>query len=72
VKAAKEGDWRAGAWLFERVYSKPEQRVEVETPDTLSEIAAMTPEERIAVRAQLLKAHPELRELVPLDERKRR
>jgi hypothetical protein len=43
VKAACEGDWRAGAWLYERVYGKPEQRVEVETPGTLSEIAAMTP-----------------------------
>ena len=35
VKAAKEGDWQAGAWLFERAYGKPEQRVEVETPGTL-------------------------------------
>jgi hypothetical protein len=71
VKAAKEGDWRAGAWLFERAYGKPEQRVEVETPGTLEEIQAMTPEERKAVRARLLREHPELRELVPRAERNR-
>jgi hypothetical protein len=69
VKAACEGDWRAGAWLFERVYGKPEQRVEVETPGSLDEIAAMTPEERKQVRAQLLRQHPELAELIPRAER---
>jgi hypothetical protein len=70
VKAAKAGDWRAGAWLFERAYGKPEQRVEVETPGTLEEIQAMTPEERKAVRARLLREHPELRELIPRAERR--
>ena len=65
VKAAKEGDWRAGAWLYERAYGKPEQRLEVETPGTLSEIAAMTPEERKALRARLLREHPQLLELIP-------
>jgi hypothetical protein len=69
VKAACNGDWRAGAWLFERVYGKPEQRVEVETPGSLDAIAAMTPEERKAVRAQLLRDHPELAELIPKAER---
>jgi hypothetical protein len=71
VRAACEGDWRAGAWLFERAYGKPEQRVEVETPGTLSEIQAMTPEERIALRQRMLKQYPELRELVPKTERNR-
>jgi hypothetical protein len=71
VKAACEGDWRAGAWLYERAYRKPERRVEVETPGTLAEIQAMTPEERIAVRAQLLRQHPELAELIPKAERNR-
>jgi hypothetical protein len=70
VKAAPEGDWRAAAWLYERAYGKPEQRVEVETPGTLEEIAAMTPEERRELRARLLRDHPELRELVPRAERK--
>jgi len=72
VKAACERDWRAGAWLFERVYGKPEQRLEVETPSTLAEIQAMTSEERIALRTRLLRQHPELRDLVPLDECKGR
>ena len=70
VKAAKERDWRAGAWLYERAYGKPEQRVEVETPGTLAEIQAMTPEERNSVRVRLLREHPGLRELVPRAERK--
>jgi hypothetical protein len=52
-------------------YGKPEQRVEVEAPGTLAEISAMTPEERKALRARLLREHPELRELVPLGERGR-
>jgi len=50
-------------------YGKPEQRVEVETPGTLAEIQAMSQEERIALRARILREHPELAELVPLDER---
>jgi hypothetical protein len=65
VTAAKEGDWRAGAWLFEGAYGKPEQRVEVEMPGTLAEIQAMTPEGRIAPRQRMLKQYPELTELVP-------
>ena len=69
VNAAKGGDWRAGAWLYERAYGKPEQRVEVETPDTLAQIQAMTPEERKALRARLLREHPQLLELVPKSER---
>jgi hypothetical protein len=71
VKAAMDGDWRAGAWLFDRAYGKPEQRVEVESPASLGDIAAMTPEERKALRARLLREHPELRELVPKDELRR-
>jgi len=38
---------------------------------TLREIQAMTPEERIALRTRLLREYPELRELVPRDERPR-
>ena len=71
VKGACEGDRRAGAWLFERAYGKPEQGVEVETPGSLGDIAAMTPEERKALRARLMREHPELRELVPKDELRR-
>jgi hypothetical protein len=58
VKAAKAGDWKAGAWLYERVYGKPTERVEVETPGTLAEIQAMTPEERIALRRRMLAQYP--------------
>jgi hypothetical protein len=69
VKAAKAGDWRAGAWLYERVYGKPVESIQVDTPGTLAEIEAMTPDERRAVRARLLREHPELRELIPRSER---
>jgi hypothetical protein len=71
VKAAREGDWRAGAWLFERAYGKPTERVEVEIPGSLGDIAAMSTEERWALRRRLLAEYPELRELVPRDERRR-
>jgi hypothetical protein len=70
VKAACDGDWRAGAWLFERVYGKPEQRLEVETPGTLAAIQALTPEERKALRTRMLREHPELIEFVPKSERR--
>lgn len=71
VKAAREGDWRAGAWLFERVYGKPKERVEVATPGSIADVQAMSSEERKALRARLIADHPELAELVPHHERKR-
>jgi hypothetical protein len=64
--------WRAALRVFEHAFGRPAEipEEEVETPGTLAEIEAMTPEERRAVRARLLRDHPELRELVPRAERR--
>jgi hypothetical protein len=70
IKAAEAGEWRA-AWLYERVYGKPTERAEVDTPGSLGDIAAMSTEERRALRRRLLAEYPELCELVPRDERRR-
>jgi hypothetical protein len=71
VSAAQDGDWRAGAWLYERVYGKPQERLEVGQPGSVAEIAALSPDERKALRARLVAEHPELAELIPGHERKR-
>jgi hypothetical protein len=70
-----EGDpaaWRAALRVFEHAFGRPAEIPEedVEPPGTLEEIQAMTPTERKAVRARLLREHPELRELVPRAERR--
>jgi hypothetical protein len=70
VKEAKDGDWRRRVAVRTGI-RQAEQRVEVETPGTLAEIQAMTPEERTALRRRLLREYPELGELVPGYERRR-
>lgn len=47
--AARDGDWRAGAWLYERVYGKPvERKVELDQGD----VATLSGEERARLRAR--------------------
>jgi hypothetical protein len=63
--------WRAALRVLEHAFGRPAEipEEEVETPGTLAEIQAMTPEERKQVRAQLLRQYPELAKLIPKAER---
>lgn len=65
VAAAERGDWRAAAFLYERVYGKPAERLTLETPVDPLQVATMSAEERAALQARILEDHPELSALVP-------
>ena len=54
VAQAKAGDWRAVAWLFDRVYGKPQERVEVTDPLEGKNPLDMTPSEIDAALARLI------------------
>jgi len=60
VEQAKAGDWRAGAWLFDRVYGKPQEHVELETKE--KDWYDMTPAELDAALAKFLREHGEAAE----------
>jgi hypothetical protein len=65
--------WRVALRVFEYAFGRPAEIPEEEEDlqaGTRAYIQAMTPEERKAVRARLLRDHPELRELVPRAERR--
>lgn len=64
VEAAQRGDWRAAAFLYERVHGKPVERVTQTQAQDPAGIAAMQPEERRAMLARLLEERPELRAVV--------
>lgn len=51
VKAAKDGDWRAASWLYDRVHGKPVERV-ISSDDT--DVKDLSPAERDALRARAL------------------
>lgn len=66
LQAASEGDWRATAWLYDRTYGRPTERVESTSSD--ADIRTMTSEQRATLRKAALAAHPELAELIPRNE----
>src|SRR4029453_18558241 len=66
LKAADEGDWRAGAWVFERVRGKPKELVKIGA--SAVDIKKMTPAHSAELRRRALEMHPELAELVPRSE----
>ena len=41
-RAIRQGDWRAGAALLERVYGRPEQKVAVAHPQSVDEVEQMS------------------------------
>jgi hypothetical protein len=41
-RAIAQGDWRAGAALLERVYGRPEQKLEVVHPKSVEEVEQMS------------------------------
>lgn len=51
VRAAKDGDWRAASWLYDRVHGKPVERV-ISSDDT--DVKDLSPAERDALRARAL------------------
>jgi hypothetical protein len=61
VTAAERGDWRAAAFLYERVHGKPREQVEVSGPDSVDEVRAMSLDEIRQLRSRLLDEHPQLR-----------
>lgn len=65
VSAAERGDWRAAAFLYERVYGKPQERLTLDVPVDPLQVATMSVEERAALQARILEEHPELSALVP-------
>lgn len=58
MAAARKGDWRAVAFLYERVYGKPVEKTEDVTHRELSDL---TQAERDELRAQLVDSFPHLR-----------
>ena len=54
IARAEAGDWRAAAWLFDRVYGKPQERVEVTDPLENKNPLDMTPSEIDAALARLI------------------
>jgi hypothetical protein len=73
VEAVKRGDWRAGAFLFERIYGKPRENVAVEMPESTEAVERLSSAELEQLRKQILAKHPHLRLLdrapsVPPDE----
>lgn len=58
MAAARKGDWRAVAFLYERVYGKPVEKTEDVTQRELGDMSA---EERARLRAALLEDYPHLR-----------
>ncbi len=41
-RAIRQGDWRAGAALLERVYGKPAEKVEVSNPQSVEDVEKMS------------------------------
>jgi hypothetical protein len=68
VAAARGGDWRAAAFLYDRVYGKPQERVEMTGTDQL-DVRDLTPEQRAVLRRRALERFPDLAELVPRGEK---
>lgn len=56
----ERGDWRALEALVTRVHGKPVERVEVEAPADPFGVADMTPAERAALVASVVKRFPDL------------
>jgi hypothetical protein len=50
-RAIRQGDWRAGAALLERVYGKPAEKVEVSQPQSVAEVESMSLAEIRQLRA---------------------
>jgi hypothetical protein len=49
-KAIAQGDWRAGAALLERVYGRPEQKLEVAQPQSVEDVEKLSLAEIRALR----------------------
>jgi hypothetical protein len=67
LAAARGGDWRAAAFLYERVYGKPQERVEM-TGTADKDLREMTPEQRAELRRRALARLSDAAELVPRGE----
>ncbi len=64
VMQAKD-DVKAAESLTTRLYGRPVERIELDTPADPMGVQAMTPQERSRLLAQVLEQHPELRALIP-------
>lgn len=58
ARLAENGDMRAAQFLFERVYGKPVERVQTED---VTDLDALTAEQRTALRRELAEQFPHLR-----------
>jgi hypothetical protein len=72
IDAARRGDWRAAAFLYERVYGRPKELHAIELPETVEAVDKLSSAELEAFRKRVLRDFPQLRVVrapsVPTDE----
>jgi hypothetical protein len=61
IDAARRGDWRAAAFLYERVYGRPKEDVRVELPASIEDVDRLSASELEALRKRVLRDFPHLR-----------
>jgi hypothetical protein len=62
ISKAKAGDWRAAAWLYDRTYGRPQERVEMTESLMNKDPLDMTPDELDQALAQFIQDEEQRRQ----------